>query len=193
MHPSDLTQEQRAALVNDSRALYLSLWPDTPITQACLFHATALQGLAMQRHDAILMLQAGSTSWPMVRKEDDDGVCATHYSYEWEGLSSPAVHRSLVSMSLPELHVWLAHRDPDTLIDPTTGTWPDRAKAGGFTWSAVHPPEFLWGTQAELESHAADYAVVYAPEMSACQVAGKFASLEIVPTLAAALKLERRR
>jgi len=129
----------------------------------------------------------------MVSDHLDDGVSATHYSYEWEGLASPAVLRSLSAMELPELHVWLAHRDPDTIIDPTVGTWVDRARAGGFAWTAVEPPAFLWSPLADIRSkyQRGSLAPLYEAHMDACRVADQFGAIEIMPRIAKHLGLGR--
>lgn len=187
-----IDQSKRAALVAEARDLYLRLWPDHAgrfETHACLFHAVALQGL-LAREGLVTMLQAGTAAWPMLRAEDDDGVRSTHFGYEWQGLRDPLTRAMVQSGRLPELHVWLAHRDPDTLIDPTTGTWQLRAQRGGYpAWTAPAPPPFLWTTTTELEALQEEYplGIRYVPDLTACKIADALAGQEIYPRVAAAL------
>ena len=203
---------ERTRLVRESRDLYRSIWPAMEVggvrdTHACLFHAVALQGLLYRDHGVRAMLQAGSCQWPMLTPEEDDGVSPTHFSYEWEGLRDERTSFFFRSGVLPELHVWLAltprdERNPpgliqqDTIIDPTTGTWPERARFGGYAWSTPKPPEFLWHTAKELDSLIEEKFVLginYRAEMEACVVADKLASREIYPKCARALRFAPRK
>lgn len=190
--------DDRAALVEESRQLYRGLWDRDQVqeSKACLFHAVTLQGLLIQRFGARTMLQAGSAQWPLIRREDDDGERATHFGYEWQGLGDDRTAFFFRAGALPELHCWLAHRDPDTIVDPTTGTWPARARRGGFPeWLAPAPPPFLWTTVEELVADYPDppFTPTYTPDLEACRVADELAGREIYPKIMTALGLSRRR
>jgi hypothetical protein len=189
-----LSEDRKKELVEKSRALYRRIWsngPEIRETHACLFHAVALQGLLLKEEGIGAMLQAGSCQWPMVDK--DDGHKATHFSYQWE--PDNRMTRLCISQgALPEMHVWLALRNPDTLIDPTTGTWPERARVGGHEWTAKPTPPFVWLSPEELKVLVMrDYplGVLYLPDLRACTVADMLASQEIYPKIAKALGIER--
>ena len=189
-----LTNATKARLVADARTLYERMAADlgrpVPATHACLYHAIALQMLLARRHGIETMLQAGTAQWPMCRPEEDDGIRNTHFAYQWDGIDDSKVMTCLINAQLPELHVWLAHRDPDTIIDPTTGTWPERAALDGQTWTGPVPPSFLWHTQEELAALVTDQyplGITYQCDVTACQVADSFAQLELYPRIAALL------
>jgi len=177
----------RRRLVDEARCLHRRLWPDLGAvrdTRSCLFLAVCLQGVIARRAGVRTMLQAGTAQWPFRRPQDDDGVSATHYSYHWQGLRDPLTHAMVEAGRLPELHVWLAHRDPDTIIDPTSGTWPERAAEGGREWLTPRPPDFLWHTVEEMGDLAEsdfDLGITYAPDPAACEIADDLASREIYP------------
>lgn len=164
--------------VKEARALREHLWPEVRVSHGCLYEACCLQLLLARRHGVRTMLQAGSCSWPMILPEEDDGVRATHFSYQWEPLSGATITH-LMSGTLPELHVWLASRElGDILIDPTTGSWPDRAAAGGHNWSAPAPPACLWGNGDQIRklSEDAGYVIGYEASLDACQIADTYAA-----------------
>lgn len=182
-----LTEVQQRYAVEKARTVYQGIWPEVDERGACMFHALTLQIVLARTFGVRTMLQAGSCSWPMIRPEDDDGERATHYSYRWNGMEDPETAAYFAAGKLPECHVWLATREPeDTIIDPTTGTWPARAKRGGHDWSAIEPPEFLWATQADLRalSEVRGYVVRYAAVVEACIAVDILAQVEIYPKLA---------
>lgn len=164
--------QEKTALVRESRLLVRKLFPEVLPEFACLPHACALQVL-LAKAGQCTMLQAGTAQWPYLRLEDDDGVRPTHFSYFWEGPESPVNRERLKRNLLPEIHCWLAHQEPDTVIDSTTGTWPARARVGGFQWTARLPPDYLWATERELRdlSLSYGYEVTYAPSLDACKIA----------------------
>lgn len=163
---------EKTALVRESRLLVRKLFPLILPEFACLYHACALQVL-MAKVGQRTMLQAGTAQWPYLRRDEDDGVKPTHFSYFWEGLSSPVNRERLRQNLLPEIHCWIAHRDPDTVIDPTTGTWPTRALIGGYQWTAPLPPDYLWVTLEGLRdlSLSYGYEITYQPSLDACEIA----------------------
>ena len=183
----------RAGLVLEARALYGRVWrwSPPPPTKACLYWALALQVLVMKHYPGLepLMLQAGSCSWPLCLASEDDGVRPTHFGYEFD----PRVPAR--PGALPELHVWLAHRGPDTVIDPTTGTWIERAQDAGLVWSAPAPPAWLWATAQELTQLETRYpfAIQYKPALAACEIAGRAAQADLVGPLVAYVFNPRQR
>jgi hypothetical protein len=108
-------------------------------------------------------IQAGSISWPMIAKEEDDGVCSTHFSYMWEGFTPHNVNR-LACRLLPEMHVWVALPDERQVVDFSTGELPEQAKRAGFVWTGPKPPDYLWDT------HIPE-GVRYAPDLDATRLA----------------------
>jgi len=194
-----LTKSTKARLITDSKALYERAAPalgkPVPATHACLYHAVALQMLLAKRHGIETMLQAGTAQWPMCRPEEDDGIRNTHFAYQWDGIEDPKVMACLVNAQLPELHVWLAHRDPDTIIDPTTGTWPERAALDGQTWTGPPTPSFIWHTPAEMAMLIRDQyplGFTYRCDPVACKVADAFANLELYPQIATLLGMRKK-
>ena len=186
----ELSKNEKSNLVRESKELYQhaakEMGKPVPDTQACLYYACALQLLAAKQHGIRLMMQAGSAQWPMTLPEDDDGISATHYGYIWEGLQHPAVQAQIRKKELPELHVWLAHRKPDTIIDPTTSTWKKRAEADGFVWTGPKPPRYLWLSMNEffdLMQEKYPLGIVYQPDLEATKLSNYYAELEIYPTM----------
>lgn len=195
----NFSDTQKAELVEEARALYRRLWPDdTRVrdTRACLFHAVALQCLLKSRYDFDTMLQAGTCQWPMLAREDDDGECATHFAYQWNGLGDLQTVMTISEGAMPEMHVWLGTRNPDTIIDPTTGTWQARAREGGYErWTAPAPPAFLWVTVDELMNmidSPYDMGITYLPHLDACKVASMLAGQEIYPGILKLLAKTRK-
>lgn len=176
-----LSQPDRELAVRLARAAVREIWKnEIRETHACLYMAAALQRVLLTRFGMRTMLQAGTCQWPMCLPEEDDGVRATHFSYQWEA-NSAATRRNIVEFKLPEMHVWLGYRDPrraaGLIIDPTTGSWPARARLGGYEWTTQDPPDFLW-TDTEGLRELADqygYGVIYWPDLTACRVADAFA------------------
>lgn len=59
---------------------------------------------------------------------------------------------------LPEMHVWAAIPFTKEIVDMSTKFWPEQAqRLGGFDWPGTVPPDFFWGTAAELQSTKAFY------------------------------------
>lgn len=119
-------------------------WPNVDPSGACL--DTSMETvLTLQRRGVRAILQAGSASWPRVRPEQDDGVSATHFSYEWQA-DRAEQFRALAAGHLPEIHCWVGIPSTDTLIDLTTGDWIAAAAKFGFDWPGDPPPPFLYAT-----------------------------------------------
>lgn len=196
------SQSEREALVEEARDLYRSAYPETGErakvrdTHACAFHAVSLQFVLMVHHGVRAMLQAGSCQWPMINPSDDDGSSATHFSYQWNGLTDPDTIKYVLNNTLPEVHVWLALKGgveavEDTILDPTSGTWPERARMAGREWTSPQPPAFLWHTRAELEALSErDFplGILYKADLEACVTVDGLAALDLYPTLMSELR-----
>jgi hypothetical protein len=112
------------------------------------------------------VLQAGSAGWKMIRPEDDDGVCMTHFSYMWSPDDPNSLH-AVQFGRMPEMHVWAGIPSEQTLVDMTTGFWPEQAKLlKGFEWKADPPPPYFWGTAQELGENGG----FYKPERKAVEL-----------------------
>jgi hypothetical protein len=119
------------------------------------------------------IIQAGTAQWP--RLAVDDGISATHFSYEWNPDAEPTrlflsgtiplVERAdgHLQASLPEMHVWLACPESTEVIDFTTGLWPDACRETiGEEWLAGRPPDYLWTFGSRLPA-----GVRYIPDRAA--------------------------
>ena len=86
---------------------------------------------------------------------------------------------------LPEVHCWVAMRGPDTIIDTTTGSWPDKARAVGFAWTARNPPSYIWASPRELKDRwsTGEFSPYYHPYKDACEAVDRLAEIEIWPML----------
>jgi hypothetical protein len=119
----------------------------------------------LHKFDQYAVIQAGSLQWPRLRREDDDGVVDTHFSYMW----SPLTPQSVVSMAagnLPEMHVWVGMPDEQILIDFTTKFLTLAAAKLGMAWTAPEPPKYLWTSARALPDR-----VVYTPNAEATLLA----------------------
>jgi len=187
-----LTTRERAEAVGEARGLVQAEWPEAPREASCLYLAVALQGVLFFRHGLRAMLQAGTAVWPRVL--EDDGVSDSHFGYVWEP-DSDVTRARLALGVLPELHCWLGLSpersgvEEPTIVDPTTGSWPERAGWAGRPWEAPPPPDFLWATEADMARRWPGYlAPQYRAALSACEVAGDLATREIYPRVAAAMR-----
>lgn len=172
-----------ADAVEEARDLRRRLWPEARPTHCCLHDAVCLQ-VVLKREGLTTMLQAGGCSWPFKSPEDDDGVSPTHFSYVWDPEEAT---KYVLRGTFPEVHVWLAFRSEESpdgvIVDPTTGTWPDRAKAAGLLWTAEPPPDCLWASPEDLYGleDIRGMSIGYKPSLDACRVADSFAAHGIYP------------
>jgi hypothetical protein len=113
------------------------------------------------------VIQAGTASWPRLKlPEEDDGVIATHFSYQWSPDEPPSFLAMLNDM-LPEMHVWVALPDRNEVIDFTTGYLPEQCEfVSGMEWTAPNPPPFVWCKADRLPPHT-----VYQPHIDAIDCA----------------------
>jgi len=173
-----MVPDRYRTVVLEARRVREAIWPTVRATHACLYEAVTLQALLILRADLRTMLQAGTAQWPMVRPEQDDGVSATHFSYQWDLQEAVPM---IITGKLPELHCWLAYRSPEapegTIVDTTSGSWPERARTGDYGWSALSPPDCLWATGTQLGALAEErgFGITYAPDIQACMAADAFA------------------
>lgn len=99
-------------------------------------------------HDARIILQGGSATWPRLRPEDDDGVIGTHFGYEWSDGPATSIAILTGNFSAVECHFWLGvlqPGSPDQLVDFTTWGLPTQARiTAGLDWPGITPPPYLW-------------------------------------------------
>lgn len=143
-------RQTKRHLVGEARRLVRKKFPHVPADAACLYLHWALCSLA-QGAGLRFLLQAGTAYWPRVTPETDDGVSSNVFGYEWEGIEAPRVQLAIAADVLPEMHVWAGDPATGEIIDLTTGAWPRQcAKLHGQPWLAPKPPDFWWGSPAEL-------------------------------------------
>lgn len=131
------------------------------------------------------LLQAGSCMWPRIRKEDDDGVIATHFGYEWHPNSQQTRERIAAGL-LPEMHIWAAIPSENQIIDLTTKFFPQQCHSMlKWDWPGIEPPEYFWGGPEDLPE-----GVLYRPSMDAIQLASTYA-LNIIHEIAEAKRRAR--
>jgi len=137
--------------------------PKGHMSASCFFFAIHGVQLLKQRGFRAL-LQAGTCSWPRVRRDQDDGKVMTHFSYTW----SPEDARSRVADQMgfmKEVHIWIGLPEPQQIVDFTSGLFPEQAKKlCGMDWPGDLPPKYLWATYETLPNR-----VVYQPSMEAIQ------------------------
>ena len=133
--------------------------PDNPAGN-CLYitHAVAT---VLHNEGLRPIIQAGSLQWPIIPRDEDDGVSNSHFAYMWDPMHPRSIAARAVGM-LPEMHVWLGLLDPPTLIDFSTRDLRVLAEASGLIWRSGDPPEFLWATEEEMPDW-----VVYTPNRDA--------------------------
>jgi hypothetical protein len=112
-------------------------------TGSCLYWAATIIVVAAE-HGVRLAPQAGSASWRIVPDAEDDGVCATHFSYVWEGETGMRLHDD-GTVTLPEIHVWAGDPKRQEIVDLSTGFQPTQCLVtAGMEWRTPHPPAYVW-------------------------------------------------
>lgn len=191
-----ISRTKQRKLVEDARTLYMRLWPEVGRGGACVFHAVALQLLGLKRHKLELMLQAGSAWWPRLDEETRGGDPRVMFGYQFEeGATLKTWVRGQLVDVLPEVHTWLGIRHQDgsgTLVDPTTGTWPEASlELHGIDWPGRKPPPFLWEHQDRIdEKWERPYSPSYHCSLVACDMVATFAAREIYPRIGEALDVD---
>jgi len=150
-------QQVKSRVENDEKR------PQNHMSASCFFFA--IHGLQVLKQRGFrALLQAGTCSWPRIRKDQDDGKVMTHFSYTW----SPEDARSRAADQLgimKEVHIWVALPDEMMIVDFTAGLFPEQAmKLCGMDWPGDLPPKYFWGTSEKLPT-----GVVYQPSMEAIQ------------------------
>jgi len=121
-----------------------------PAHAACLYWAANVIQIA-SRYGVRLIPQAGSASWARVPLAEDDGVIATHFSYEWQGIDAAPTRAAIDAGVLPELHVWAADPRAMEIVDLTTGYQALQCvERIGLEWRTPPLPAWLWAGRAGL-------------------------------------------
>jgi hypothetical protein len=90
--------------------------------------------------------QAGTMQWPCVPAEEDDGICNSHFGFQWDPESE--VSRNQVRRSLlPEIHIWLALAETHEIVDFSIGNLHKTCERQqpAIKWRTPVPPPFVWG------------------------------------------------
>ena len=124
----------------------------------CLYYAR--ETIAVLRHHGHkAVLQAGSMQWPIIKPEDDDGVCNTHFAYMWEPDHPLSVIATKFGL-LPEIHVWVGLVETQEVVDFSTRYFKEAAEERDLKWQTEDPPKYLW-------SHELPPLVRYVPDRDA--------------------------
>ena len=127
------------------------------------------------------LLQGGSAAWRRLPVEKDDGLAMTHFAYVWENDHQKNVAAIKGHGVLPEVHYWIALRNPYQLIDVTTCFLKQQCKThGGMEWLMPDPPPYIWTLESEFP---ADGSIHYTPDMHAIVLGMKLLALH-TPELA---------
>ena len=116
-----------------------------------LFLLAAAAQWAIRQHmpEVQTIITAGTANFRFRTEENDDGISATHFSYEFETMA--AIARA-ANGDLPEMHAWVVVH-PETrditkmeLVDLSTGDQLDQMKRiVGLEWDKeLLPPDYLW-------------------------------------------------
>lgn len=136
----------------------------------CIYLAAAtIFYMARIHSNRDIHLQAGTAQWPRVTtREQDDGECATHYSYVFEA-DDPATQAKLMAGELPECHAWCFDRKTGCLIDLSVGSQVAMCKkTTGMDWPGPLPPDYIWHKATKLPDwtvYSADPAAIAIAEM----------------------------
>lgn len=144
-----------------------------PPEQGCLYWAL-LSCAVLSRHGQRAILQAGSSCWPRLRPEQDDGLAttATHFSYVWTPTAEDSIRAWNEDGYLPEMHVWCGLPDTQEIVDVTTCYLKQQcANLLGSDWPGDEPPDFLWSRVDQLPDR-----VLYRPNREATILALAIAS-----------------
>ena len=89
------------------------------LSGGCLYWAGATHK-ELSLHGLKPRIKAGWMNWPIVPKHLDDGVCSTHFSYEFEAGDPMMNFFSMAAGNLPEMHVWVQLIDTNEIVDLST-------------------------------------------------------------------------
>ena len=126
---------------------FKSMFPQVPVNSSgrCL-HWAAAAHRELFFHGFKPTIKAGSMNWPIVPEHLDDGVSATHFSYEFEA-HNPINLLSMATGNLPEMHVWVWLTDTNETVDLSTRSLQEqcaRLTGNRLHWLAPPPPKYLW-------------------------------------------------
>ena len=142
-----MNRHDRKAMVAEARKLVRKVIPGVPLRQSCLYHAWAICQVGHQ-HGHRFLLQAGTSYWPCLRPELDDGVSPNRFGYEFDTIVAAGCEAMNM---MPEMHVWAGDPYAGEIIDLTTGLWPAQAMAlQKIAWKAPKPPDYVWCDPREL-------------------------------------------
>lgn len=152
---------------------------------SCL-HWAGMVIVAAAIHGRRLIIQGGTASWRRLKDADDDGVQATHFTFEARDGVDPAPF--LARGILPEMHVWAADPWKQQIVDLTTSDLPALCESlGKMPWRADPPPDVLWAGADEFPD-----GWHYKPLMEPTLLAGALLHRELA-TAEQALRLFERR
>lgn len=126
--------------------------------RSCLIHTAAIVA-ALRAHGHRAILQAGSMSWRVNRRPDENDA----WGWIWDR------HNALLSLRRGEpieIHCWAAIPETGDLVDPMTMYFPSLCREDGMAWEAPEPPPYLWGRDLPPEHEA-----TYLPEGDAIEFA----------------------
>lgn len=144
-------RKTRRAIVREARKTVERSYPGLA-HRSCVFSSIAVAKSANDR-GIPLKLFAGSAFWRAVSDAHDDGVSANRFGYGFH--LQEAIPRFEAGL-LPEMHAWAGTPGDDGLVvDITTRHWPKQAiEIAGMRWTEPKPPDFFWGTRADLPREA---------------------------------------
>ena len=155
----------RKTIVKKARKLVIKVTGQKQTHNLCLPLAWSVCTVA-RKLNVRLQMFAGTTYWPRVTPETDDGVESNVFGYKWEPNSEITLNR-IERRLLPEMHVWAGDPFDGLIIDLTTGFWPTQCHdVTGMDWKALDPPDYFWGYPSELPKLAS-----YESNLEAGQVA----------------------
>src|SRR5512146_2252220 len=115
-----ITPEEKADIYRAARETFLD-WYGDKLGQkaACLYwNQVAMRELTLRGHRPLL--QAGTLLWRMIPAARDNGICATHFGYEYTP-NHPFSVRAVREGHLPEVHIWAGLPEENCLVDFSTG------------------------------------------------------------------------
>lgn len=166
----------RKLLVDLARAYAKKITPKNAHRSGCCFwnsiaaFSTIKSALSILEKDlpeedkTLVEIVAGNVSWPIVLKENDDGISPTHFSYEFEGSTFQNI-MAILNGNLPECHVWVRINYFDQIpeyVDISTNSFMEACnRVGGIQWETPPPPNYLWRPKNELDCPYDGYSIHY--------------------------------
>jgi len=151
---------KKDALVQKARDLFFCLFPNVEPYAACLYLGLCMCAVSRRWGTDEMLLQAGTTLWPLKDPWQTGSSGDTHFGYSW---TSDNMKQALVHRKLPEMHVWNELAETGEIIDINLGFWPEQAERHNYDWIGTLPPDYMW-TERIPER------VVYEPDSTAISV-----------------------